>query len=420
MIVGMVDTSTLEGVLRLSQRPNRQPRPTPRFVEPTPSPVDFLAGNYLRAAPQIAKSAAATNIFNPVPLATEAVNEGRLPTGAEAGLDAGFLAAGFLPVGKALQGLKFINRGSRNVAEPDVRYVEAVLPEAQRVNPEDAVGHMRILPDGTVGQVFVEPDFRRQGIATEMWNYANREGLNPVHSPVADQTAAGKAWIASLGTPRPGLTVTGTGDAGRLSALVRRLNKSNDVGDFMTPQTMRNAARPNDANEGLFRPGAQSFDYKSVPEPASPYTFGLVPTEKLSPLREFDRAAEPVGRKYTGPDNIKKLAEHMAEGGKWSDPTGVAYYPDQQWGYLAEGNHRLALAEALGLEQIPTTVWRQQGLPLKLLFAKNADGQAVGRRIGPLDTNQLKRDPFGDFPESVGDFYVPPTMNPYLLKYFQQ
>jgi hypothetical protein len=306
MIVGMVD----DRALRLRQQASgRQPRPTPRFVEPTPSPVDFLASNYLRAAPQIAKSAAATNIFNPVPLATEAVNEGRLPTGAEAGLDAGFLAAGFLPVGKA---------------------------------------------------------------------------------------------------------------ASQLNAIVKRLNKSTDVGDFITPETMRNAARPNDANEGLFRPGAQSFDYKSVPEPASPYTFGLVPTEKLAPLREFDRAAEPVGRKYTGPDNLRKLAEHMAEGGKLSDPTGVAYYPDQQWGYLAEGNHRLALAEALGLEQMPTTVWRQQGLPLKLLFARNADGQAVGRRIGPLDTNQLRRDPFGDFPESVGDFYVPPTMNPYLLKYFQQ
>jgi hypothetical protein len=216
------------------------------------------------------------------------------------------------------------------------------------------------------------------------------------------------------------LTVTGIGDAGRLSALVRKLNKSEDVGDFITPETMRNAARPNDANEGLYRPGAQSFNYKNVPEPASPYTFGLVPTEKLAPLREFDRAAEPVGRGATGPDNINRLAEHLASGGKLSDPTAVAYYPDQQWGYLAEGNHRLALAEALGLEQMPTTLWRQQGLPLKLLFARGADGQAVGQRIGPLDTNQLRRDPFGDFPESVGDFYVPPTMHPNFLKYFQQ
>jgi hypothetical protein len=275
---------------------------------PKTSRLDALMRNYLRSTPQVAQAAAETNIFNPFPSATEAVGQGRVPAGGELGLDAGFLAAGFLPVGKA---------------------------------------------------------------------------------------------------------------ASQLNSIVKRLNKSTDVRDFITPETMRNAARPNNANEGLFRPGAQSFDHKSVPEPASPYTFGLVPTEKLSPLREFDRAAEPVGRKYTGPDNLRKLAEHMAEGGKLSDPTGVAYYPDQQWGYLAEGNHRLALAEALGLEQIPTTVWRQQGLPLKLLFARNADGQAVGQRIGPLDTNQLRRDPFGDFPESVGERYVPPTMHPYLLKYFQ-
>jgi hypothetical protein len=260
-----------------------------------------------------------------------------------------------------------------------------------------------------------------EGLGTQTANILRNRGVVPDSVLTEVGALAGDMVFDPINAvPGLGLVVGGVGKAGRLSALINRLNKSNDVGDFMTPQTMRNAARPNDANEGLFRPGAQSFDYKSVPEPASPYTFGLVPTEKLAPLREFDRAAEPVGRKYTGPDNIKKLAEHMAEGGKWSDPTGVAYYPDQQWGYLAEGNHRLALAEALGLEQIPTTVWRQQGLPLKLLFAKNADGQAVGRRIGPLDTNQLRRDPFGDFPESVGDFYVPPTMNPYLLKYFQQ
>ena len=410
MIVGMVDTSSLAGVLRLSQRPNRQPRPTPRFVEPTPSPVDFLASNFVRSAPQIAKSAAATNIFNPVPLATEAVNEGRLPTGAEAGLDAGFLAAGFLPVGKALQGLKFINRGSRNVAEPDVRYVEAVLPEAQRVNPEDAVGHMRILPDGTVGQVFVEPDFRRQGIATEMWNYANREGLNPVHSPVADQTAAGKAWIASLGNSRPGLTVTGTGAAGRLAALVRRLNKSTDVGDFMTPRAIEYPPS-NYANQGLYR-GPDSvggFTDKNLPAPAEDYLFGLVPTEKLSPLREFDRWNE-VTEGAIGRGNVKKLMDHLAGGGKLDDPLAVQYFPETGAGYLAEGNHRLAMAEQLGLEQLPTTVWRGEG-------ALGRPG--LGRNLGDLDVNQLALDRYSNFPDVVGERYIPPTMHPYLLKYFQ-
>ena len=315
MIVGMVDTSSLAGVLRASQRPNRQPRPTPRFVEPTLSPVDFLASNFVRSAPQVAKSAAASNIFNPVPLATEAVNEGRLPTGAEAGLDAGFLAAGFLPVGKA---------------------------------------------------------------------------------------------------------------ASRLSAIVNRLNKSTDVRDFMTPLGLRNPPS-NYANQGLYR-GPDSvggFTDDNLPAPAEDYLFGLVPTEKLSPLREFDRAAESAGKGQTGPDNLNKIAEHLAAGGKLNDPTAVAYYPQQKWGYLAEGNHRLALAEALGLEQLPATVWRQEfGAPPMRNFAGIADDGAeiykpVGKNIGDLDVNQLALDRYSNFGNLVGERYIPPTMHPYLLKYFQ-
>jgi hypothetical protein len=292
MIVGMVDTSTLEGVLRASQRPNRQPRPTPRFVEPTPSPVDFLASNFVRSAPQVAKSAAATNIFNPVPLATEAFNEGRVPTTAEAGLDAGFLAAGFLPVGKA---------------------------------------------------------------------------------------------------------------ASRLSAIVNRLNKSTDVGDFMTPRAIEYPAS-NYASQGLYR-GPNSvggFTDKNLPEPAEPYLFGLVPTEKLSPLREYDRMADP-GTGAIGRGNVERLMQHMAEGGKWDDPLSVAYYIQPKRGYLAEGNHRLALAEALGLEQLPTRVWRQE-------YGEPPPG--VGKYLGDLDVNQLTVDAFGDP-------YIPPDMHPYLLKYFQ-
>ena len=292
------------------------PRPITRPVDKPVQPrLNALVQNYLRTTPQVAKSAAATNIFNPVPLATEAVNEGRLPTGAEAGLDAGFLAAGFLPVGKA---------------------------------------------------------------------------------------------------------------ASRLAAIVNRLNKSTDVGDFITPETMRYAERPNDVYEGLYRPGATGgFDYDNVPQPATPYTFGLVPTEKLSPLREFDRAAEPIGQRSTGPDNLKKIAEHLAEGGKLSDPTAVAYYPQTKWGYLAEGNHRLALAEALGLEQLPTRVWRQEyGAPPMRNFAGIADDGAeiykpVGKRIGDLDLDQLALDRYSNFSKIVGERYIPPTMHPYLLKYFQ-
>jgi hypothetical protein len=290
-------------------------RPIDKPVVPAPSPVDFLASNFVRSAPIVAQTAAANNIFNPFPSIAQAGLEGRNPTGAEAGLDAGFLAAGFLPVGKA---------------------------------------------------------------------------------------------------------------ASQLNSIVKRLNKSTDVGDFITPETMRYAERPNDVYEGLYRPGATGgFDYDNVPQPATPYTFGLVPTEKLSPLREFDRAAEPIGQRSTGPDNLKKIAEHLAEGGKLSDPTAVAYYPQTKWGYLAEGNHRLALAEALGLEQLPTRVWRQEyGAPPMRNFAGIADDGAeiykpVGKRIGDLDLDQLALDRYSNFSNIVGERYIPPMMHPYLLKYFQ-
>jgi hypothetical protein len=245
-----------------------------------------------------------------------------------------------------------------------------------------------------------------------------------------------------------GLTVTGTGDAGRLSALIRKLNKSDDVSDFITPSTMRQSSRPNNANEGLFRPEAQSFDYTNVPEAASPYTFGLVSTERLLPLREFDRMAEPAGQKVFGPDNVQKLSEHLAQGGRLDDPLAVAFDPAKNWGYLAEGNHRLAAATALGLERLPATVWRgpdsyrgllrreminddllnvppaqrPRGTPddidINRRFSRGPEPQ-VGRPLN-IDTNQLRRDPFGDFMDSVGPYYVPPTMHPLLFKYFQQ
>jgi hypothetical protein len=287
---------------------------------PKTSRLDALMRNYLRSTPQVAQAAAETNIFNPFPSVTEAVGQGRVPAGGELGLEAGFLAAGFLPVGKA---------------------------------------------------------------------------------------------------------------ASQLNSIVKRLNKSTNLSDFMTPEAM---ARPasNYANQGLYR-GPDSvggFTDDNLPEPASQYLYGLVPTEKLSPLREFDRAAEPVGRS-TGPDNLKKIAEHLAAGGKLSDPTAVAYYPETKLGYLAEGNHRLALAEALGLEQLPATVWRGQGMHpqgkflreepfkdemgegIKLIYEK------VGKNIGDLDVNQLALDRYSNFADVVGERYIPPDMHPYLLKYFQ-
>jgi hypothetical protein len=274
---------------------------------------------------------------------------------------------------------------------------------------------------------FLARNFVRQAPRTRQ-TAAETNIFNPAPSVTAAFNAGRRPTAAEIGTDAAfaalGFLPTGKA-ASRLASIVNRLNKSTDVRDFMTPEAVRYPAS-NYAKQGLYR-GPDSvggFTDKNLPEPAEPYLFGLVPTEKLSPLREFDRAAEPAGR-ITGPDNLRKLSEHLAAGGKLSDPTVVAYYPQTKWGYLAEGNHRLALAEALGLEQLPATVWRQEyGAPPMRNFAGIAEDGAeiykpVGKRIGDLDLNQLALDRYSSFPNLVGERYIPPDMHPYLLKYFQ-
>jgi ribosomal protein S18 acetylase RimI-like enzyme len=45
--------------------------------------------------------------------------------------------------------------------------------------------------------VEVHPDYRRQGIATAMWQYAKAQGLNPTHELI--KTEDGYAWSQAVG-----------------------------------------------------------------------------------------------------------------------------------------------------------------------------------------------------------------------------
>lgn len=47
----------------------------------------------------------------------------------------------------------------------------------------------------------VHPDWRRKGVATGMWKYAQEQGLNPSHSTT--RTPDGDSWAKSLGEPLP-------------------------------------------------------------------------------------------------------------------------------------------------------------------------------------------------------------------------
>ena len=74
-------------------------RPVDAPVRP-PGRLDSFVESFLRSTPRVYQAQAAGNVFNPFPSVAQAGVEGRAPTRSEVGMDAGFLAAGFLPVGK--------------------------------------------------------------------------------------------------------------------------------------------------------------------------------------------------------------------------------------------------------------------------------------------------------------------------------
>jgi ribosomal protein S18 acetylase RimI-like enzyme len=60
------------------------------------------------------------------------------------------------------------------------------------------IGHMLMHGNGVVRDVAVHPEWRRLGIATAMWDYAKKAGLNPSHN-YSEQTDDGKLWAKSVG-----------------------------------------------------------------------------------------------------------------------------------------------------------------------------------------------------------------------------
>jgi GNAT superfamily N-acetyltransferase len=65
-------------------------------------------------------------------------------------------------------------------------------------SPEgDDVGTMMIDHTGEVTRIDVEPEHRRKGVATGMWNYARSQGHTIRHSDM--QTEEGRAWASAVG-----------------------------------------------------------------------------------------------------------------------------------------------------------------------------------------------------------------------------
>lgn len=57
--------------------------------------------------------------------------------------------------------------------------------------------------EGDVENIEVDPGYRRQGVATGMWKYAQQqEGVrSPQHAPADERTDAGNAWAKSVKGP---------------------------------------------------------------------------------------------------------------------------------------------------------------------------------------------------------------------------
>lgn len=83
----------------------------------------------------------------------------------------------------------------------------------------------------------------------------------------------------------------------------------------------------------------------------------MVPVSTLSKYMDFDRAGSD-SHGSTSIDTINSIAEELRKGGADAirEPLIISYDHNLKWGYLGEGNHRLAAAIQAGVTHLPVTV----------------------------------------------------------------
>lgn len=82
----------------------------------------------------------------------------------------------------------------------------------------------------------------------------------------------------------------------------------------------------------------------------------VVPISELSKFAEFDRNTQE--KSSDSKDIIDSIAEELREGGVEAlrDALWIKYDPENKWGVLVEGNHRLAAAIKAGITEIPVSI----------------------------------------------------------------
>ena len=125
---------------------------------------------------------------------------------------------------------------------------------------------------------------------------------------------------------------------------------------------------------------------------------GMVPTEYLKTLREYDRAgahADSMSRQ-----KIDGIRGDIRSGVGITEPVQIEYNNDKHWAYLGEGNHRLQAAIEEGVSHVPARVVRSYNGPRARME------RGVGGHIE-------KHDPIpGVSPQDAKDGYIPSDLHP--------
>ncbi len=127
---------------------------------------------------------------------------------------------------------------------------------------------------------------------------------------------------------------------------------------------------------------------------------GMVPTEYLRTLREYDRAGadpNPNSRKV-----IDGIRSDIRSGKGITEPLQVEYNNKRQWGYLGEGNHRLQAAIEEGVSHVPVRVNRSYNGP------KYRQERGVG---GHIEHSPIP----GVSPRDATEGYIPSDLHPKYL-----
>lgn len=97
-------------------------------------------------------------------------------------------------------------------------------------------------------------------------------------------------------------------------------------------------------------------------EPGARWGFdvALVPVAQLAKYVEFDRTTQPSWSKEYSDETINSIADDLRKGGvnALRDTAIMSYSHKSRWGYVHEGNHRIAAALRAGITHMPVRITR--------------------------------------------------------------